>query len=505
MSSIYVKILYVVALGLALAACGGSSSSSSNPDPIAVEPSLAPTLVPETAPDTPEPVVTIPTSEPVVTIPTLDPLAVDVNDLSALADFPVGVALTTYTAGGQTPRTEDIARSSGERHDKRVAIVNQHFNAVSATNAFKMKSLQRNYHEFYFGACDTAFTPRQGNEAAFDPGDAQCFLDFANDNNINDRHMHALLWYRQSPNWLRGGSLQQTLSNLKAADDSFEFDGTADRMEYLHELNYHIDNVVCEYSNDFTSMDVVNEVFSDYGYNGGSNPTGLRNPAFDAEPNPDDEPKRMHWHLQMADNETGNDGSDYIEIAFRRAAAALAGNAPLAENGCSAAANKVDLYLNDYQLVVNSAKRQVFKDYLARWEAAEPRVPIDGVGIQMHYNPDFNAAFTPENVRAGIRDLATTGLKIRILEMDVRGDTDGDQQLSDTEKLAQKDVYQAIIEAYMEEVPPAQKGGVTFWGVSDAQSWLAYTLPLLFDGNLDPKPALQGVADGFAAEYTVPE
>jgi endo-1,4-beta-xylanase len=64
----------------------------------------------------------------------------------------------------------------------------------------------------------------------------------------------------------------------------------------------------------------------------------------------------------------------------------------------------------------------------------------------------------------------------------------------------QKERYRQIVAGYMSVVPPAQRAGITIWGVWDTDSWLNTATepdwPLLFDANFAAKPALQGVADG---------
>jgi len=36
---------------------------------------------------------------------------------------------------------------------------------------------------------------------------------------------------------------------------------------------------------------------------------------------------------------------------------------------------------------------------------------------------------------------------------------------------------------------------VTFWGISDRRSWRSGQKPLIFDGQLQPKPAYQSIID----------
>ena len=46
---------------------------------------------------------------------------------------------------------------------------------------------------------------------------------------------------------------------------------------------------------------------------------------------------------------------------------------------------------------------------------------------------------------------------------------------------------------------------VTFWGISDTRSWRAGQDPLLFDGQLKPKPAYQAVIDVGQGKYVSPQ
>jgi endo-1,4-beta-xylanase len=67
----------------------------------------------------------------------------------------------------------------------------------------------------------------------------------------------------------------------------------------------------------------------------------------------------------------------------------------------------------------------------------------------------------------------------------------------------QKERYRQIVASYVKVVPAAQRGGITVWGVWDADSWLntadSPDWPLLFDTNFQVKPAWQGFADGLTS------
>jgi GH35 family endo-1,4-beta-xylanase len=65
----------------------------------------------------------------------------------------------------------------------------------------------------------------------------------------------------------------------------------------------------------------------------------------------------------------------------------------------------------------------------------------------------------------------------------------------------QEDRYREVVGAYIDSVPPEQRGGIVVWGVSDADSSAQTFMrqidwPLLFDEDLVPKVALRGFAEG---------
>jgi endo-1,4-beta-xylanase len=126
-------------------------------------------------------------------------------------------------------------------------------------------------------------------------------------------------------------------------------------------------------------------------------------------------------------------------------------------------------------------------------------VPIHGVGLQMHDSatvyPD------PAGVEANVRRLTALGLKVDISEMDIRiHDAPGAM----SEKLElQRKVYHDIIAAC---VKVEGFMGVTFWGFTDAFSWIAkgesgYSTddaPCIFDAQCNPKPAYYGVLEALS-------
>jgi endo-1,4-beta-xylanase len=119
-------------------------------------------------------------------------------------------------------------------------------------------------------------------------------------------------------------------------------------------------------------------------------------------------------------------------------------------------------------------------------------VPIDGVGLQMHVNA--TSAPSDANIAANMRRLAALGLFVNISEMDVRiRDVPG---TTPTRLDVQKSVYHSIVGICAAE---PRCDAVTFWGFTDAYSWIDAQYgaddPLIFDEQYAVKPAYYGVLD----------
>lgn len=203
----------------------------------------------------------------------------------------------------------------------------------------------------------------------------------------------------------------------------------------------HIREVAGHYRGRVHAWDVVNEAVSDDGL-------GLRDTVF-----------RQKL------------GDGYIAEAFR-----------LAREADPAAL----LFYNDYGGEGSGAKSNRIYELLRSLIA--DGVPIDGVGLQMH----VSATGRPSDgsIASNMRRLASLGLIVHISEMDVKVNAVGgstDQKLE-----AQKTAYKSIVAVCMAE-PRCE--AVTFWGVSDAHTWISGDTPLLFDAQYAAKPAHAGVLD----------
>jgi endo-1,4-beta-xylanase len=211
-------------------------------------------------------------------------------------------------------------------------------------------------------------------------------------------------------------------------------------------LAEHVETLVGRYRGRIPSWDVVNEAIDDAGR--------LRRSIF----------------LRSL-------GPGYIAEAFRRA---------------HAADPQARLYYNDYGAEGRGAKADAVYALVRR--LVDDGVPVHGVGLEMHLRATHPPA--PASIAENVARLTTLGLAVRVSEMDVRI-----RRVRRGDPLArQRRVYEDAIAACAGMPGFA---GVTFWGVSDAHSWVhdefGLDAPLLFDRGYQPKPAYFGVRSALAA------
>jgi endo-1,4-beta-xylanase len=158
------------------------------------------------------------------------------------------------------------------------------------------------------------------------------------------------------------------------------------------------------------------------------------------------------------------------------------------------------LYYNDYNIeqgaVENKGKHASSMVLLKRLIAEG--APITGVGIQGHWHLDTNLA----DVEKAIENYASLGLKISITELDVTATGDnsgafgvrqGDKKIPQENYIKQAEVYKKLFDIFMRHSNAIER--VTFWGISDKRSWRWGQDALLFDVQLNPKPAFKAVID----------
>ncbi len=262
---------------------------------------------------------------------------------------------------------------------------------------------------------------------------------------------HVLLWHQQTPAWVKAGEGGKPLSREAA----------------LGRLKQHIDAVVGRYKGRIGGWDVVNEALEEDGT--------LR---------------KTFWLEAI--------GEDYVAKAFEYAHAAD----PAAE-----------LYYNDYNLW-KPAKRDAAVKLVRELKAKGLRV--DGIGEQGHWGIDDPPLDAIDACLGAIRASGSTPL-ITELDMDVLP-RDPDMWGAD---LSKKAAIKAKTNVYPDGLPAAMQeklarryadvfalflkhgvGRVTFWGVTDANSWLhdfpipgRVNYPLLWDRNGHEKPAYNAVVE----------
>jgi endo-1,4-beta-xylanase len=151
------------------------------------------------------------------------------------------------------------------------------------------------------------------------------------------------------------------------------------------------------------------------------------------------------------------------------------------------------LFINDYNLEYSLAKCDGLITFVAYIESQG--ATVDGIGTQMH----LSLTSDRDKIVQMFQKLAATGKLIKISEFDVRLGTANPT----IEQLAQQsDMYQYVIDMYMQYIPQAQRYGITVWGVSDNAmehvNWLPNESPDLWDANYLRKYAYKGFADGLA-------
>ena len=141
----------------------------------------------------------------------------------------------------------------------------------------------------------------------------------------------------------------------------------------------------------------------------------------------------------------------------------------------------VQLFYNDY----NEYQTSKQDDILAFLKPVAEAGNIDGMGMQSHISSGLNV---DNYVEAAKRYADELGVVIHITELDVTAPKSVNPMYD--QGVYMKKFFTAIIEADKAGVPIEC---VTVWGLTDDMSWKSATKPLLFYGNLSPKPAYEGV------------
>ncbi|WP_165968735.1 endo-1,4-beta-xylanase [Arthrobacter crusticola] len=323
-------------------------------------------------------------------------------------------------------------------------LVRKHFNAFTPENAGKPESVQPVEGQFSFAQLDQ-------------------LLDFADANDIQV-YGHVLAWHSQTPAWFfRDGARDLTNS---PADQAL----LKARMEaHIKGIADHINARYPEGDSPIWAWDVVNEVIAD---GETANPHNMRD---------------SRWFQVL--------GEGFVDEAFR-----------LADRHFPEAA----LFINDY----NTEMPEKRADYLELIRALEARgVPIDGVGHQAHVDVARPVQWLRDSIRAV--EAVNPELLQAITELDVNASTENQGAdvsgvpadpyspafENDEDAAAEVGYYYRDLFAMLGE-NGASIDSVTFWGISNARTWLRtwpmarpWEQPLPFDDDLQVTPAYWGIVD----------
>lgn len=275
------------------------------------------------------------------------------------------------------------------------------------------------------------------SRGSFTYGPGDQIVTFAMQNNMKVKG-HTLVWHNQLPSWV---------TSLTSASD------------VSSAMTNHITNLVTHYKGKVVAWDVVNEAWAT------PNMTGV-GPA-----------------TIVSDVFYQNLGAGYIDTAFQTA---------------RQADSNALLFYNEFSIEgVNDKSTAVYNMVSSMIQRG---IPIDGVGMQMHYGTFTNAP-TAADFAQNLKRFTDLGIKVVLSEMDVN--------CCDGFTVAQEGtIYHDIVAACVQN-PGCW--AVTTWGTSDTYSWLntynksgcssgMLPTPLMWDDNFAKKPAYTGMMNALMGQ-----
>ncbi|MCR5840639.1 MAG: endo-1,4-beta-xylanase [Bacteroidales bacterium] len=310
-------------------------------------------------------------------------------------------------------------------------------NNRNVTDPDQMKLILREFNSI---TAENAMKPQptEPRKGEFNWEDADRIADFCRANGIKMRG-HTLMWHSQIGTWM----YQDEKGNLLPKE------------QFYANMKHHIQAIVNRYKDVVYCWDVVNEAVAD-------------SPVYPGRPELRNSPM-----YQIA-------GEEFIYKAF--------------EYAHEADPNAL-LFYNDYNDAEPAKSQRIF-NLVKRMKDAG--VPIDGIGMQAHYN-----VYGPsmKEVDDAINLYSTVVKHIHLTELDIRINEDmggglrfnqGQATVADWERTLQQDQYVNLFKVLRKHKDVIDC--VTFWNVSDKDSWLGVrNYPLLFDENYKPKQAYLAV------------
>ncbi len=242
-------------------------------------------------------------------------------------------------------------------------------------------------------------------------------------------------------NWGRARSMDIHGHILVWFDEMPDWVKAAPKADVEAIMNEHIDTVVGRYKGKIKVWDVVNEAIND-------DDTGT---------------------LRQGHKWTEAMGDDYIRKAFVRA---------------HTADPSAILRYNDYYMESSKAKFEGVKALLINLK--KQGAPVHALGWQMHVKP---GSFDPDVLLGRMNEIADLGFDNYITELDV--ELPENASAADYEK--QKQTFKKVVETAL---AARRLKSIVVWGLRDGdQWWLTENHPLLFNENLEKKPAYFGVQE----------
>ena len=243
------------------------------------------------------------------------------------------------------------------------------------------------------------------------------------------------------------------------------YDDVTDKEVFYKRMKNHIQTIVSRYKDVIYCWDVVNEAISD-------------------DPNAQD-PYRQSPMYKLC-------GDEFIAKAFQYAR--------------EADPNAL-LFYNDYS-TVDPHKRDRIYNMVKKMKDAG--VPIDGIGMQGHYNIYFP---TEELLDEAITKFKQVVKHIHVTELDIRVNEEMGGQLqfsregvtvTDSVKQHLADQYARVFRVFRKHKDVIDC--VTFWNLGDRDSWLGQNnYPLPFDTEYKPKLAYEYIRDMKAPLWQMPK
>jgi endo-1,4-beta-xylanase len=289
----------------------------------------------------------------------------------------------------------------------------------------------------------------------FDFYPADQIVDFASRHGLKVRG-HTLVWHRQNPKWLKEGKFTSS--------------------ELAEILEKHIRTVVGHYRGKIFAWDVVNEASDEL------HPGQLRSTIWRDQPGIAIASSRELRASNRASISPAGSESEarsprqdygYIEQSFRWAH--------------EADPQALLFYNEGAETEVMNAKSDAI--YAMVRDFRQRRVPIDGVGLQMHIS---NLHADVASISANIKRFTALGVQVHITEMDVSLPVDANGNASPENLQGQADIYREIAAACVSH-PGCT--AIQTWGFTDKYSWIGshskhtQGAALLFDRNYRAKPA----------------